>query len=166
MGMQYATSMGDWLSDLDDWHVWFTATFRPSFGDQFKRERFSRQGNGTLVWSHPTGGDNGLLSLPACRRQAVRMYREMRPTAFFWGTEAGSRNGRNHIHGLMKFGSRTKDAFCDEDGELFRYLQKTFGRAQVDKYDKDLGGAHYVSKYVAKELTDYDYFTKPIWKSS
>lgn len=135
------------MLDGQDWNFWFTATFRPDFGLPTSRYVVEDR-------------DRGLLDLPACRRQAVRMYRRIRPDRFFFGTESGCVNGRNHLHGLIAW--ERYPNWTERD--IFNYLFDNFGRAQVDRYDPALGACHYVSKYVSKDLADFDIFRKPKWK--
>lgn len=146
-GNRVCISIGDWLDGVPlpslyehfspHWNYWLTVTFR-----------------------------HGELSLPAVRRQVVRLNRKIRPDLFFWGTELGHTGGRSHIHGLMYFEGVQTDAFM-EDWQNYNVWKTCFdqcGRSKVEKFEPSKGAAHYISKYVAKGLNDFDLFVRPEWK--
>jgi hypothetical protein len=90
-------------------------------------------------------------SLPAARRAAQRYVERSGAALAFWGTESGTVTGRNHLHGLLHYDSSVPSA-----RSLWRLWHRAYGRAHVDQFDQEKGAAHYVSKYVARQLADYD----------
>lgn len=76
-----------------------------------------------------------------------RVERDAGPTYWFYGTEFG-KLGRMHLHALL---GRTELMTRDE-------LQEHWpcGFSRFLPYDSQLGAAHYVSKYITKDLADYD----------
>lgn len=76
------------------------------------------------------------------------------PLVWFYGTEYG-KLGRLHIHALtLNTGvlpiARLHREWFQAEGTGAR------GRTRVLPYDPRLGAAHYVSKYVTKDLAEYD----------
>lgn len=151
----YATAMGDWLDGVHDWNYWVTLTQRPK---ENKRDNSRYAGGLGRDWD----GQRGLQSW----RRALESWKaEVRPTAMFWGTESGTITGRNHIHGLLYFNTEPdpeRFGFSVHEPSaqaIWAVSHRMFGRAHVDEFKKELGAAHYVSKYVTKRLADYDIWT-------
>jgi hypothetical protein len=69
---------------------------------------------------------------------------------FFVGHEVGAR-GRLHLHALLG----GLEPYTQRSA-LHRWWLKRYGRAQVLAFVPSLGAAHYVSKYVAKDLAHFD----------
>lgn len=95
------------------------------------------------------------LSLKGARRLMVNVAnRVLRPgDKMFWAVEPfslGVRQGTYHVHALLQTRQSAKQI---EDW----YLKK-YGRADVRRYNKSLGAAVYVSKYMTKSMCDYDLF--------
>ena len=146
----YAKEVGDWLTGLSSWDVWLTVTSREP------------------------------RSLPAWRRGLTRYIDKVEATSSFWGVEHGSRHGRLHAHALLGWDAkeaqqlgpewsgilgweedrepgRGNDLVMPSIRELWRLAYTRFGRSHVDRYDPNQGAGHYVSKYVSKQLTDWDF---------
>lgn len=70
----------------------------------------------------------------------------------FWGIESGKVNGRLHVHGLLHFSRQIPP----QAEAIWQDWHQRHGRAHIDQYDSDSGAAHYVSKYVTKDIADYD----------
>jgi len=73
----------------------------------------------------------------------------------FWGVEAGKVSGRLHAHALYHFDRQIPpqaEAIWDD----WWTIDGARGRAHVDQFDQEKGATHYVSKYVSKDLADYD----------
>lgn len=66
----------------------------------------------------------------------------------FWAAEPFKLRNSYHLHALVK---------CDMNAkQVDAYWQKKFGFARIKDYDGSKPGAHYVAKYMTKELSDYD----------
>ena len=72
--------------------------------------------------------------------------------SWFVGHEVGAR-GRLHLHCLLGMLS----GLPADRSEIWKWWFTRYGRAQVLGYDPERGAAHYVSKYVTKELAHYDF---------
>lgn len=116
-----------WL-DSHQWHWWFTLTFRLPPSSRTSIDHFKR-------WV------------------ATLQLQGLRTPGFFVGSEVGPRGGREHFHGLIRF-HQQPDA--NHRTSAWRWWFKHYGRAQVSVFQPLLGAEHYVSKYVAKELSVYD----------
>lgn len=68
--------------------------------------------------------------------------------AWFVGHEVGAR-GRLHLHCLLGCVPRPSS-------EVWEWWFKRYGRNEIRGYDPERGAAHYVAKYVTKELAHYD----------
>lgn len=121
------------------------------------------------------------------RRFMERMQKDLQFDRVFWGTEAN--DVRPHVHALVgrsRFDPRDlyikngwsfpPDKEPQQADAVWRYAAgangmnindengfQTFrwGRTDVQEYDPKMGAAHYVGKYVTKQLNDYDLWTRP-----
>ena len=123
---------GEWLGSYP-WDHYATLTFRQVTGPDLARESFDR-------WMR-------------------RLAREAQlPLFWFLGIEDGRLNGRLHIHALIGNTGHHSIERMDErwtttpDGKP----SKRNGFTRIVRYDPTLGAAHYCTKYVTKELHDYD----------
>jgi len=72
----------------------------------------------------------------------------------FWAAEPfqlGVREGSYHVHALLETRHSAKQV---ED-----WYAKKYGRADVRRYDRRRGAVVYVSKYMMKNVHDYDLLT-------
>jgi hypothetical protein len=82
-------------------------------------------------------------------RVADRVLRQ--DEKLFWCAEPfqlGVREGSYHVHALIETRQSAKQV---ED-----WYSKKFGRADVRRYDSKRGAGWYVSKYMLKQVHDYD----------
>lgn len=93
------------------------------------------------------------FSISSARRAGEHFMKAVNPSTAWWAIENGTIGGRTHIHSLMAFGHDRPDA-----SHIWHRWYKRHGRAEVDRFDKKRGAAHYVGKYVTKELADYDVY--------
>lgn len=70
------------------------------------------------------------------------------PLLWFVGFENGHLLGRLHIHSLV---GNTRDVSIAFLAKEWRH-----GFSRIERYDPNRGAAHYVSKYVTKDLLDFD----------
>lgn len=70
------------------------------------------------------------------------------PVWWFRGDELGRQQGRLHLHGLV---GGTGGLRVDTIKGAWRW-----GFSYVQRYDSKLGAAYYVTKYVTKEMSDYE----------
>lgn len=91
-------------------------------------------------------------------RRAIEAHLERcQVSRSFWGIESGRVNGRLHGHALYHFGGAVPSAKSIWNDWFSRH-----GRAHVDTFERGKGATHYVSKYVSKDLADYDLQGKDI----
>lgn len=133
---------GDWLAGQWDWSWFVTMTFDP------RRVR-----NGTRTsWGWA-----------ATSRAWDRFIERITPEArggqglsgsVWWvrGREPHHDSGGTHFHGLV--GGLDPSV---SRREAWRYLWENVGLARVDPYDPGRGAAHYLTKYVVKELGDVQF---------
>lgn len=128
-------SLGRWLSDFE-WSCWCTWTFDARFGDSGPSP--DRCLYHTRRWVEHIPG-------PA--------------TAYFIAVERGT-GGRVHSHGLLRF----RDSWAPTRKALFSSWRKRYGRNRILPYDRDLGAAFYVAKYITKEPLHWDLggYTLPV----
>jgi hypothetical protein len=156
------SAMGDWLGQLAPWDVFSTWTFggppsksdAPIWGQRLSRKSgaFGRwhgiSTQGALYW-----GRRHLQWLENAAAQ--RVYG-------FLGVERGKTGGLVHLHALLGNVSHLK-AFCGEKlppGHWGRGCCMVHawpcGYARVLPYDPKRGARHYVSKYIAKRLSEWE----------
>jgi len=127
---------GTWLDSMQEggaypWHYWTTYTFQ----------------------LEPTAR--------AIRRHVTRHLDRIGVARAFWGMEAGKVNGRLHAHALLHFREGMSGDPEDRVGvppkeRIWHDWHRLHGRAHVAVYESGKGAAHYVAKYVTKQLADYD----------
>lgn len=147
----YATALGEWL-DTYKWHYWATFTYRPHSSES----NYSPLQT-TLGFKSPsekTSPSSVLApSTATWRRGLSKWARRTNPDLMFWGTESGPKTGRVHAHALLHFPQERNPA------ELWALAFQMFGRSHIDRFDPELGAVGYVTKYVTKELADFDLWT-------
>lgn len=151
---QGLTEYADGLSGYN-WSHWATFTWRPrkELADN-GADRLVRKYDGVKSPRTVSLDQVDPISMPAIRRAMGRWCYRIKPSAIWWATEPGGRFGRHHIHALMHLTERAQDR------EPWLLAFRWFGRSEVEAYDSDKGAAHYVSKYVTKELSDFDFWTR------
>ena len=149
---------GDGLSELAMWTHWATFTWRPrsvmmqtTNGAHLIR-RFDQHETSPRTTSRKQVDP---ISMPAVRRAVGRYCLKLKPAAIWWATEEGGRFGRHHVHALMRL-TPNQLRYKNPWSQAFRW----FGRSEVEEYDPEKGASHYVSKYVTKELADFDFWTR------
>ena len=121
-------TLAEWV-DQFDWQFWFTGTFKPdqSYRDTIKTKR-------------------------AFNRFIDKIGKEYdkHNIEYFLAVERFKSGDFTHCHALINGldGLRYKQI-----GETWRGL---FGREKVEGYQKDKGANFYLTKYVTKELCDWD----------
>lgn len=130
-------AMGEWLGTLAPWDVFSTWTFsRPV------------QVHGALFWAR-----RHLTYLEKTAQQ--RIYS-------FLGVERGGTGGLLHVHALVgNVGHLKADcghhlAPCTWGSTCCMKHSWPCGIARVLVYDPKQGAAHYVSKYITKQLAEWD----------
>ena len=130
-------AMGQWLSELAPWDVFSTWTFsKPASLD------------GALYWG---------------RRHIQKLEKAAgMPIHAFVGVERGKRGGLLHLHGLVGNVGHLR-RICgarlppDTWGKPCCMVHSwPAGYARVLPYDPQKGAAFYVSKYVSKELAEWE----------
>ena len=107
-----------------------------------------------LPWDHYTTLTFGINTGPDFARRAFgRWVRRLEqeaglPLLWFVGFEDGRLLGRLHLHALV---GNTREMSTAYMAKLW-----TPGWSRIVPYLPTLGAAHYVTKYVTKELLDYD----------
>lgn len=130
---------GDWL-DGYDWTHWATLTFSRA----------------------PT--------LAGARRWTERALEKHGVHSAFWATEKGY-YGRWHVHALLDCERRDglsvvrarlePSAAADETAQaLATWWRRHLGIERTERYDPGRGAVSYVSKYVTKSLSDYDWWAR------
>lgn len=93
------------------------------------------------------------ITLKSARRLMDRVaLRVLRPgEKLFWAAEPfqlGVRAGSYHVHALIETRQSAR--------QIERWYRAKHGRADVRQYDRKLGAAAYVAKYMTKGMHDYD----------
>jgi hypothetical protein len=125
-------ALGNWLNERE-WHLWTTLS---------------------------TGYE---LTLPGARRSIIRFHDRVsktNPCQVFWASEKFDVKDGFHLHTLWKFQNKIYDK------ETYRQFVKDWrtisntksANIYSEKYKKDMGAHKYISKYITKQITDYDYF--------
>jgi len=100
----------------------------------------------TLTFRRNSGPDRARRTFTAwirCLEQEAEM-----PLFWFVGFEDGPLNGRLHMHCLV---GNTRDLPANYIAKKWKH-----GFSRIDLYEKDRGATHYITKYVVKEMFDYD----------
>lgn len=138
-------ALGDFLSGYP-WSHFLTLTFKPL-------PRTGKKGD-TLTWGRFTRRDTAAGVSDAYAMRAWRGYlRDVSkladvPLFWFFGIEHGEKRGRLHVHALTGNTERLPVQLLRE--------QWRNGFTRILSYDPSRGAAHYVSKYVTKQLAEWD----------
>jgi len=122
-------TMAEWMNKYD-WQIWMTGTFRPdqSYRDTIKTKRAFKRFMGDLSKMF---GKNSI--------------------EYFLAVERFSHGEFTHIHALLN----------GLDGLTYRQIGEPwfdrFGRVDVQGYDPCKGANFYLTKYVVKEVCDWDF---------
>lgn len=120
--------MSVWV-DQFDWQFWFTGTFQPdkSYRDTIKTKR-------------------------AFQRFIDRMGKDFQKPniEYFLAVERFKHGDFTHCHALM---NGLDGMTFKQIGESWRNL---YGREKIEAYQKDKGANFYLTKYVTKDLCDWD----------
>jgi hypothetical protein len=120
--------LSEWV-DQFEWQFWFTGTFQPerSYRDTIKTKR-------------------------AYEKFISKLSKDfnMHNIEYFLAVERFKHGDFTHCHSLIN----------GLDGLSYRQIGETwrslYGREQVESYIKDKGANFYLTKYVTKELCDWD----------
>jgi hypothetical protein len=138
-------ALGDFLGGYP-WSHFLTLTFKP----------LPRPGSddGRLTWGKHTRRDTpaGVSDAYAMRAWrgylgAVQKLADV-PLSWFYGIEYGEKRGRLHVHALTGNTERLPVQLLRE--------QWRNGFTRILTYDPARGAAHYVGKYVTKQLAEWD----------
>lgn len=120
--------MAAWV-DQFDWQFWFTGTFKPdrSYRDTIKTKK-------------------------AFQRFIDSMGKQYRKPniEYFLAVERFKNGDFTHCHALM---NGLDGMTFKQIGESWRNL---FGREKIETYQKDKGANFYLTKYITKDLCDWD----------
>lgn len=107
------------------------------------------------------------LTLPSARRSIGRMFDRVSSkypnTKLFWAAEQFDVKDGFHLHSLWSFDSLiwsgdTKKIYQDFRND-WKIVSNTDKAAMFsERYEKNKGAHSYLSKYITKEITDYDLF--------
>lgn len=126
-------AMGEWLGGMD-WDYWATLTTR--------RE----------------------LTLKSARRAAMgfeKFLSKAGNTQIFFAVEPFDIKEGYHLHALMKLPTNLSyrnivEVWQHVSGNKKKRKGKEWNAIKLEKYNPKLGAGHYLSKYITKELSDYD----------
>jgi len=91
------------------------------------------------------------LTLKSARRLSGRIAKAVnipRAGKMFWGAEKFECKDGYHIHALIQSSVPKR--------VLWAWYKDRYGRNSISNYDTGRRGSEYVTKYVAKELSDWD----------
>jgi hypothetical protein len=103
------------------------------------------------------------LTLPSARRSMIRFHQKVSQTnncKVFWASEKFDVKDGFHLHTLWKFENAIHDR--ETYGQFvkdWRTICKTnSANVYSEKFKRDWGACKYLSKYITKQITDYDFF--------
>jgi len=117
------------------------------------------------------------ISLPSTRRLAgkfINRFHAPEETELFWCAEPFDTREGFHFHALIKNGLMYNQddyfrywttgehyTYTDEDGISFDRKRGKFGRSHFFKINRSKNAEFYLTKYITKKLSDYDFIFKP-----
>jgi hypothetical protein len=124
--------LADWLNN-QDWHLWTTLS---------------------------TGYE---LTLPSARRSMIRFHDKVsktNPCQVFWASEKFDVKDGFHLHTLWKFENEiyNRETYGQFVKDWRTICKTNSANVYSEKYKKEMGAHKYISKYITKQITDYDYF--------
>jgi hypothetical protein len=115
-------------------------------------------------WSHFVTFTTGYtLTSKSARRAMHRIHNsfdKQAPCTMFWASEPFDLKDGCHTHALVKVHSEmTFKTIHDLWQKASGGTAKNKNRIDIQVYNSELGAGHYLSKYITKTLSDYDYLT-------
>jgi hypothetical protein len=103
------------------------------------------------------------LTLPGARRAVTRFHdkrSKFSPCRVFFATEKFDVKDGFHLHSLWKFEGNIfkKENYKDFVADWRTVCRTDKANVYSEKYYKEFGAHKYISKYITKEITDYDFF--------
>jgi hypothetical protein len=107
------------------------------------------------------------LTLSGARRAIIRFTNNLHtsknlPITIFWASEKFDLKDGFHMHGLIRFNNvnewkgNTREKF-KEVVNTWQVVNNTkLARFKGERFDKGRGAGSYLTKYITKEITDYD----------
>lgn len=120
--------MAEWIGG-HEWDVWLTGTFQPD--KSYKDTINTKRAFGRFI--------NDLQ---------VKYNKDV---GYFMAVERFKDGQFTHVHAVL---SCTGDLRYKQIGETWR---ERYGRESVERYEKGRGANYYVTKYISKELCDWDF---------
>lgn len=103
------------------------------------------------------------LTLPAARRSMIRFHDKVSQTnscRVFWASEKFDVKDGFHLHTLWSFDNQIHDR--ETYGQFVKDWRTVCNTNSANVYSetfkKDWGACKYLSKYITKQITDYDFF--------
>ena len=103
------------------------------------------------------------LTLPSTRRAMIRFHEKVsktNPCQVFWASEKFDVKDGFHLHTLWKFQNEIYDKATY--GQFVNDWRSVCKTKQANVYSKsykmNMGAHEYISKYITKQCSDYDYF--------
>lgn len=117
-----------------------------------------------IEWSHYATFTTGYeLTIPAARRAMHRLHDNLdriAPASMFWAAEPFDAKEGYHTHALLNINSAlTFKNVVDIWQKVSKGGKGKWNRVDLQKFDKEKGAGYYLSKYITKNLTDYDFLT-------
>lgn len=82
----------------------------------------------------------------------------------FWAAEPFDIKEGHHLHAVIRMSDvhsfqKIIGTWQVISGNKTMEKGDKWNRVQIEQYDKKLGAGHYISKYITKELADYDFYS-------
>ena len=103
------------------------------------------------------------LTLPAARRSMIRMHdlvKKENNCRVFWAAEEFDVKDGFHLHTLWSFDDKihNREKYIEFVRNWRTVCNTKKANVYSEIYQKDFGATKYLSKYITKAITDYDYF--------
>jgi hypothetical protein len=145
--------------DLLPWDIWMTGSFRPEHPTLTYREQESGHAESKVLYQ----GKMVKIFYPGQTKSIFtvkRRYKRFLSDLKYLGVKSGvdyflatepHKTGELHIHSLIN-GVDGLDPVRDVAPLWF----KRFGRVEVERFDRELGAINYLTKYITKDIYDWD----------
>lgn len=103
------------------------------------------------------------LTLPGTRRAMIRFHDKVsktNPCQVFWAAEKFDVKDGFHLHTLWKFQNEihNRETYCQFVNDWRTICKTNSANVYSKTYKMEMGAHKYISKYITKQITDYDYF--------
>lgn len=153
---QISQEMSEWLNKFN-WDWYCTLTFRFQVKDPINAKKYFHRFLASMSWEWFQKVNQATKLSNKNKEYFILRYNLMdNDISYFVAVERFKGNFGTHLHCLL---SGVNDIKYVDAGQI--WFQK-YGFATIEKYLSELGANYYLTKYITKELCDWDIYIRGV----